>query len=144
MTLTSVMQSDAVPTGAHAANAGNHPVAQVVFSVEILAEGTQIRAIILFGIFWDTSPGKRNSLEPKTREPEAGTLSDARYEGLLNSSEMSVILRVLSANGRKRYRCLRLARSIATKKGSKSCRSNRYFCCTVFGFHEAGFFGTRP
>ena len=52
MTLMSVMQSNVIPTGAHAASAGNSPVAQFFINVKILAEGNQIRAVILFGMLF--------------------------------------------------------------------------------------------
>ena len=52
MTLMSVMQSDVIPTGAHAASAGNSPLTQFFINVKILAEGNQIRAAILFGMLF--------------------------------------------------------------------------------------------
>ena len=52
MTLASVMQSQIVPSGQHAAAAGASPVAQFFINIKIYAQGDQIRAVVLFGMLF--------------------------------------------------------------------------------------------
>ena len=52
MTLASVMQSDIIPSGAHAAAAGHSPIIQFFINVGILAQGNKTRAVVLFGMLF--------------------------------------------------------------------------------------------
>jgi hypothetical protein len=52
MTLVSVMQSEIIPSGAHAAAAGHSPIIQFFINVKILAETDKIRAVVLFGMLF--------------------------------------------------------------------------------------------
>ena len=52
MTLVSVMQSQIIPSGDHSAPVGSSPIAQFFINVKILAQGNQIRAVVLFGMLF--------------------------------------------------------------------------------------------
>ncbi|KAI4154138.1 MAG: hypothetical protein LQ340_001874 [Diploschistes diacapsis] len=52
ITIASVLQSQFIPNGQHAAATGSSPIAQFFINVKLYAQGNQLRAVVLFGMLF--------------------------------------------------------------------------------------------